>query len=101
MGKKGLDLRFGLVLGGGNASEGPTFDTRMKPLRTTLLEVGDMLFFDKIRKKYVIVKKADISDVLSDYDTTMYETNFDSFIGALDGMAHFVQKERQEGRRAL
>ena len=93
MGKKGLDLRFGLVLGGGNASEGPTFDNRMKPLRTTLLEVGDMLFFDKIRKKYVIVKKADISDVLSDYDTTMYETNFDSFIGALDGMAHFVARD--------
>ena len=93
MGKKGLDLRFGLVLGGGNAGEGPTFDNRMKPLRTTLLEVGDMLFFDKIRKKYVIVKKADISDVLSDYDTTMYETNFDSFIGALDGMAHFVARD--------
>ena len=93
MGKKGLDLRFGLVLGGGNAGEGPTFDTRMKPLRTTLLEVGDMLFFDKIRKKYVIVKKADISDVLSDYDTTMYETNFDSFIGTLDGMAHFVARD--------
>lgn len=93
MGARGLDLRRGLVLGGGNNS-GPATDPRMKSLKSTVLEAGDMLFFDKYSRKYVVVKKTDVASVLSGgYDTTRYETNYDTFIGSLDGMAHFVARD--------
>ena len=89
---KGLNLKSGMMGGGGS---GYAADPRMHRLADTILEPGDMLFFDKIEKKYVVVKKQSVASVLltDGYNTTRYETNFDSFIGALDGMAHFVARD--------
>ena len=96
MGSKGLNLIKGLNLKSGMMGGGSGYadDPRMHRLSDTVLEPGDMLFFDKKEKKYVVVKKQSVISVLTDgYDTTRYETNFDSFIGALDGMAHFVARD--------
>ena len=65
-------------------------DPRMKELSAENIEVGDMVFYDKYNGKYVIVKKASIGSVLLDYNTKRYETNYDTYIGTMDGMAHFV-----------
>lgn len=87
--KKGLNLR--LESGGGS---GDSSDPRMIPLNATILEVGDMLFFDKIAQEYVIVKKAKIASVLSGgYDTIRYETNYDTFEGTMNNVAHFVARD--------
>lgn len=67
-----------------------TIDPRMKELYAENLAVGDMLFYDRLRQKYVIIKHNMIADVLADYDTKRYETNFDTYIGTFDGVAHFV-----------
>lgn len=94
MGAKGLDLRDGLVIGGGWGSLDHSGDPRMHSLRGSVLEVGDMLFFDKVARKYVIVKKADVAAVLSGgFDTDRYTTNHDTHIGTLDGVARFVAKD--------
>lgn len=87
---KGLNLKLDPMPGGSGYADDP----RMLRLKATVLEAGDMLFFDKIARKYVVVKKDNVASALtSGYDTTRYETNFDSFIGALDGMAHFVARD--------
>ena len=65
-------------------------DPRMKRLTAENVEVGDMLFYDRMYQEYVIVKHSAIGAVLADYDTKRYETNFDTYIGTFDGMAHFV-----------
>ena len=96
MGSKGLNLIKGLNLKSGMMGGGSGYadDPRMLRLKATVLEAGDMLFFDKIAHKYVVVKKDNVASVLTGgYDTTRYETNFDSFIGTLDGMAHFVARD--------
>ena len=97
MGSKGLNLIKGLNLKSGMMGGGSAYsdDSRMHRLSDTILEPGDMLFFDKKEKKYVVVKKQSVLSVLltDGYDTTRYETNFDSFIGTLDGMAHFVARD--------
>ena len=92
MGAKGLNLIKGLnlksgMMGGGSA----TPDPRMKRFSDTILEVGDMLFFDKVEKEYVVVKKYALMSIFTDgYDHGRYETNYDNFIGVTDGMAKFV-----------
>lgn len=68
-------------------------DTRMKRIDDTILGVGDMLFYDKIAEEYVVVKKAAVASVLSAYDTVRYETNYDTFVGTLDGQHHFVARD--------
>ena len=90
MSEKGLNLKMNTMCGG----YGYDHDPRMLRLNKTILEPGDMLFFDKFGHKYVVVKKDNVASVLTGgYDTTRYETNFDSFIGTLDGMAHFVARD--------
>ena len=87
---KGLNLKLDMMPG----DSGYANDPRMHRLNKTILEPGDMLFFDKFAHKYVVVKKANVASVLTGgYDTTRYETNYDSFIGTLDGMAHFVARD--------
>ena len=98
MGAKGLTLINGPKLTGGlsllSGMIARSGDPRMKRFSDTTLEAGDMLFYDRNAREYVVVKKADISAVITNgYDTSRYETNFDSFIGALDGMAHFVARD--------
>ena len=96
MGKKGLNLIKGLNLKSGMMGGGSGYadDPRMKRFFATILEVGDMLFYDKYAGKYVVVKKANVASVLTDgYDTTRYETNFDTFEGTLDNVAHFVARD--------
>lgn len=55
-------------------------------------QVGDMLFFDKVRKEYCIAHYSSIESILNKYDDTRYETNFDVYIGTVGGKAHFVAK---------
>ena len=77
-------------------------DPRMKELSAENIEVGDMAFFDKYNGKYVIAKKASIGSVLLDYNTKRYETNYDTYIGTMDGQAHFVSyKDAIYGNSAL
>lgn len=84
---KGLNLKSGIMGGGGSALP----DSRMKRLGDTILELGDMLFFDKVEKEYVVVKKYALTSIFTDgYDHNRYETNYDNFIGVTDGMAKFV-----------
>lgn len=66
-------------------------DPRMKRLTNTILEEGDVLFYDRYVNEYVVVKHADVEQVLTiGYDHSRYETNYDSFIGTMDNIAHFV-----------
>ena len=65
-------------------------DPRMKRLKAENLGVGDMLFYDRLHSEYVIVKHNLVADVLDNYDTARYETNYDTYIGTFDGVAHFV-----------
>lgn len=65
-------------------------DPRMKAMSAQNLEEGDMAFFDKVNHEYVIVKKAAIAAVLADYNTKRYETNYDTYVGTVGGMAHFT-----------
>ncbi len=67
-------------------------DPRMKPLAADNLAVGDMAFYDKFTRLYVIVKKNAIAAVLANYDTKRYETNHDTYIGTAGGTARFVAK---------
>ena len=66
-------------------------DPRMKKLTDTILEVGDMLFFDKYTNEYVVAKKYAVPLLFENgYSRLRYETNHDTFIGTMDGVAHFV-----------
>lgn len=67
-------------------------DPRMKPLTADNLAVGDMLFYDKYGRVYVIVKNAAIADVLAAYDHKRYETNNDVYVGTAGNKARFVAK---------
>lgn len=55
-----------------------------------LLEVGDMLFFDKVNHNYCFLRKQNISQFLQKYDTRRYETFYDTYAGTIEGVAHFV-----------
>lgn len=65
-------------------------DPRIKELDAGNLAVGDMLFYDRQTRKYCTVKHAAVGAVLADYDKRRYETNYDTFVGIVDGYAHFV-----------
>ena len=65
-------------------------DPRIKELNADDLAVGDMLFYDRQTRKYCTVKHAAVGAVLADYDKRRYETNYDTFVGIVDGYAHFV-----------
>ena len=65
-------------------------DPRIKPLSSHTPEVGDMLFYDRATEEYCIVAKAAIGAVLTDYNQTRYETNYDTYVGTMDNVAHFV-----------
>ena len=68
-------------------------DPRMKPLTADNLAVGDMLFYDKYGRVYVVVKNAAIADVLAAYDHKRYETNNDVYVGTAGNKARFVAKK--------
>lgn len=65
-------------------------DPRIKPLSADNLHEGDMLFYDRLLGEYCTVAKAAIGAVLADYDQKRYETNYDTYDGTTDGVAHFV-----------
>lgn len=67
-------------------------DPRIKPLSADTLKVGDMLFYDRAREEYCSVAKEMVAAVLADYNSTRYETNYDTFVGTFDGKAHFVAR---------
>lgn len=67
-------------------------DPRIKPISTTTLVEGDMLFYDRAKMEYCVVAKEMISAVLADFNTTRYETNYDTYIGTVGGKAHFVAR---------
>jgi hypothetical protein len=64
-------------------------DPRIKPLDSNIKE-GAMLFFDRARGEYCYVAKEMVAAVLADFNATRYETNYDTYVGTLDGKAHFV-----------
>ncbi len=68
-------------------------DPRIKPITANNVSEGDMLFYDRLLSCYCIVKKAAIAAVLTDYNHTRYETNYDTYIGTFNGAAHFVGKK--------
>lgn len=67
-------------------------DPRIKPLASSTPKEGDMLFYDRLLECYCIVDKDMISAVLTDFNSTRYETNYDTFIGMQGGKAHFVAR---------
>lgn len=68
-------------------------DSRMRPLDSSL-QVGDMLFYDKKKAEYVVVKRQNVADVFTNgYDTSRYSTNGDTYDSTQDGYAHFVANE--------
>lgn len=76
-------------------------DPRIKTLSADILEVGDMLFYDRAEAVYCIVKKAAIGAVLADYNQVRYETNYDTYVGMFDGKAHFVANDDAAQNNAL
>ena len=66
-------------------------DPRIKPLDGDIVE-GAMLFYDRARGEHCYVQKEMIAAVLADYNTTRYETNYDTYVGTFDGKAHFVAR---------
>ena len=65
-------------------------DPRIKELDADNLAVGDMLFYDRQTRKYCTVKHAAVGAVLADYDKRRYETNYDTYVGTFNEVAHFV-----------
>ena len=84
------DNSFIYVNGDGDVKAQQSDDDRIIPGSLDILAEGDMLFFDRVRRIYCIVKKADVATVLADYDTLRYETNYDTYTGTFDGVAHFT-----------
>lgn len=86
---------MGLIIGiGGGSRAGRGInskDPRIKPLDSNIKE-GDMLFYDRALGEYCTVDKSMVTSVLADYNSTRYETNYDTFIGELGGKAHFVAR---------
>ena len=68
-------------------------DSRIIPLRKAQIQVGDMLFWDKVQKELCFVRAAKVADVMANYNTKNYETNGDTYIGMLDGVMHFCAKD--------
>lgn len=68
----------------------PTPDPRIIPLSKSTLIPGDLLFFDKVKKEYCATHPENIPVVLALLNPLRYETNYDTFIGIIDGSAHFV-----------
>ena len=66
-------------------------DPRIKPLDNNIKE-GDMAFYDRARGEHCYVPKAMIAAVLADYNDVRYETNYDTYVGTIDGKAHFVAR---------
>ena len=95
------DNSFIYVNGDGDVKAQQSDDDRIIPASLDILAVGDMLFFDRVRRIYCIVKKADVAEVLADYDTIRYETNYDTYAGTFDGVAHFVANDDAVAGNAL
>lgn len=57
------------------------------------LTAGDLLFFDKAARKYCAVKQQQLAQILEDYDEPRYATNWDTFAGYQDNVAHFVARD--------
>lgn len=57
------------------------------------LTAGDLLFFDKTARKYCTVKQQQLAQILEDYDEPRYATNWDTFAGYQDNVAHFVARD--------
>lgn len=87
------DNSFIYVNGDGDVKAQQSDDDRIIPGSLDILTEGDMLFFDRVRRIYCIVKKADVAIVLTDYDTLRYETNYDTYTGTFDGVAHFTASD--------
>ena len=49
-----------------------------------------MLSHDRALEVYCVVAPEMIAVVLADYDSTRYETNFDTYVGTVGGTARFV-----------
>lgn len=87
------DNSFIYVNGDGDVKAQQSDDDRIIPASLDILAEGDMLFFDRVRRIYCIVKKADVAAVLADYDTLRYETNYDTYTGTFDVVAHFTASD--------
>lgn len=68
----------------------PAPDPRIFPLTKETLIPGDLLFFDKIEKKYCAVHQENIQAVLEHLCQLRYETNYDTYVGMVGGKARFV-----------
>lgn len=55
-----------------------------------LIAPGDILFYDKVNHEYCFLRKQNLATFLPKYDTRRYETNYDTYDGTTDGVAHFV-----------
>lgn len=95
------DNSFIYVNGDGDVKAQQSDDDRIIPGSLDILAEGDMLFFDRVRRIYCIVKKADVAAVLADYDTLRYETNYDTYTGTFDGVAHFIANDDAVAGNAL
>ena len=95
------DNSFIYVNGDGDVKAQQSDDDRIIPGSLDILAEGDMLFFDRVRRIYCIVKKADVATVLADYDTLRYETNYDTYTGTFDGVAHFTANDDAVASNAL
>ena len=95
------DNSFIYVNGDGDVKAQQSDDDRIIPGSLDILAEGDMLFFDRVRRVYCIVKKADVAEVLADYDTLRYEMNYDTYTGTFDGVAHFTASDDAAAGNAL
>lgn len=71
----------------------PTPDPRINPLSKITLIPGALLFYDKIEKEYGVAQSENISSVLEHLNQLRYETNYDTYVGTVDGTHHFVAND--------
>lgn len=57
------------------------------------LTAGDLCFFDKAARKYCAVKQQQLAQIIEDYDEQRYATNWDTFVGYQNNVAHFVASD--------
>lgn len=57
------------------------------------LTAGDLCFFDKAARKYCAVKQQQLAQIIEDYDEQRYATNWDTFVGYQNNVAHFVARD--------
>lgn len=71
----------------------PNYESKVVEFSAANLQLGDVIVYDKATGKLGLVHADDVAEVLPTINGTRYETNGDTYVGTVDGVAHFVARD--------